>query len=431
MEFEIRNINKLENANISLDGLTVIVGENSSGKSTIGRLLYSTIQAVKNSELKNNEAGYKILMKHIDSLYVHISSLRKDNSVLLEDLFPLPIESFFLKLKEAKNPTEYLDYCKNVLFNMELSPREKALIFNDFQSISITLGNTDRDWAIATEIQYLIESEFENRINSTEKSAFFSLSDKDNVISYYMKDNSLDRFSVSGDSFIQDATYIESPLYLHVLDSLLMSAPYREQLYTGNLRPMIPYHILDFALKMNSLRYVTKDLSGKKNENEIDINSIINGYFEFDKDLNKLIFMQDNKKLEPINVASGIKTFGIIEMLLDADYINENKMLIWDEPENHLHPEWQIKFASLLVSLSKRGIPILITTHSPYFLQAVRYYSSMFGIENFVKYYSPVIGEDNFSTFENVTDNLNKVFSRLANPLNEIMNVDEVRDSKK
>ena len=39
--------------------------------------------------------------------------------------------------------------------------------------------------------------------------------------------------------------------------------------------------------------------------------------------------------------------------------------------------------------------------------------------------------ENGLSTFNNVTDDLNKVFTLLAAPLHEIMNVDAVRNSLK
>ena len=88
----------------------------------------------------------------------------------------------------------------------------------------------------------------------------------------------------------------------------------------------------------------------------------------------------------PVNVASGIKAFGVLQMLLETQALDESKILIWDEPENHLHPEWQIKFASVLVELAKAGIPILISSHSPYFIQAVRYFADKLSMNDFVLY---------------------------------------------
>ena len=48
MRLQFNNINIVEQADIKLDGLTVIAGENGSGKSTVGKLLFSTVKAVSN-----------------------------------------------------------------------------------------------------------------------------------------------------------------------------------------------------------------------------------------------------------------------------------------------------------------------------------------------------------------------------------------------
>lgn len=89
----------------------------------------------------------------------------------------------------------------------------------------------------------------------------------------------------------------------------------------------------------------------------------------------KLVLEKEGVKYSPVNVASGIKAFGVMQILMETQAINENKILIWDEPENHLHPEWQIKIAQLFVEIAKAGVPILISSHSPYFIQGVRYFT--------------------------------------------------------
>lgn len=45
---EIKNIGKIEQANIALNGLTIISGENNTGKSTIGKAVLSIIHGLKN-----------------------------------------------------------------------------------------------------------------------------------------------------------------------------------------------------------------------------------------------------------------------------------------------------------------------------------------------------------------------------------------------
>ncbi len=95
-------------------------------------------------------------------------------------------------------------------------------------------------------------------------------------------------------------------------------------------------------------------------------------------------------------------------MLFDGEFIDANRPLIWDEPENHLHPEWQVEFAKVLVQMYKSGKPIIITTHSPYFLQAIRYFSAKERAEDFVTYYMAQPTEDGFVEMEDVTNDLNK-----------------------
>lgn len=131
-------------------------------------------------------------------------------------------------------------------------------------------------------------------------------------------------------------------------------------------------------------------------------------------------------------MASGIKSFGVLQRLIETDSISTFKMLIWDEPEIHLHPEWQIVFCRIIIELVANGIPIVVSSHSPYFVQALRYFASAKGIEKDVKYYLAEESDDEMlSNVREVTNDLNRVFSLLAAPLRDIMNVDAVRNSMK
>lgn len=56
--------------------------------------------------------------------------------------------------------------------------------------------------------------------------------------------------------------------------------------------------------------------------------------------------------------------------------------MILDEPEINLHPEWQIKYAEIMVEMQKLfDLRIVITTHSPYFMQAIEYSTKLKGIK--------------------------------------------------
>ena len=47
MRLEIKNFAKIKEADITLDGITVIAGENNTGKSTVGKILNSYFKAFK------------------------------------------------------------------------------------------------------------------------------------------------------------------------------------------------------------------------------------------------------------------------------------------------------------------------------------------------------------------------------------------------
>ena len=57
--------------------------------------------------------------------------------------------------------------------------------------------------------------------------------------------------------------------------------------------------------------------------------------------------------------------------------------------------------------------------------------SAMYSIEMYVNYYMAESGKDDMVSMKEVTDDLNQVFLTLAEPLNQIMNVDEVRGKLK
>lgn len=50
MRLNIKNFSKIKDASILVDGITVIAGENNTGKSTVGKILFSLFNSVANME---------------------------------------------------------------------------------------------------------------------------------------------------------------------------------------------------------------------------------------------------------------------------------------------------------------------------------------------------------------------------------------------
>lgn len=437
MKLKIRNINKIKTADIKLDGLTVIAGANSSGKSTVGKLLFSMIKSQSNAEYLNRQSKEAKLQKRVEELYKRANRCfsRYDDAEFAE-LFPLPTSLFTAPLVGATDKSEVEQHLSDIetwINAKDISPRIKSLFRQDIDNIRIALGDS-KAADIASEVRVFIESEFMNKICSyktNESEAVLEYDDNLNFLTLKFIYDSIKHVTYDGDEYLTDATYVESPLYLHILDTLLYAATYQEyqKKQTMSFRGMVPIHIKDLAYKLYTLQLMSAD---KKVASEYGLTDIMGGYFAFD-DSKALKFVSDNMgtDLSPINIASGIKSFGVIQMLLESQLIGNDKILIWDEPENHLHPQWQIIFAETLVKLAQNGIPVVVSTHSPYFVQGIRYFSTVHSLESYTNYYlAEEEPKSKLSIVKDVTTDLNQVFSKLAAPLNEIMNVDAVRRNR-
>jgi predicted ATPase len=150
------------------------------------------------------------------------------------------------------------------------------------------------------------------------------------------------------------------------------------------------------------------------------IKLIIDGEFKDDED--NLMFVEQvlNKPIPLLSVSAGIKAFLIIKRLLEIGEIKERGVLIFDEPEIHLHPDWQIKFAEILILLQKEfNLTILLTTHSPYFLHAIEVYCSKHNINDSLKCYLAE-SKDDTSEIHDVTENIDIIYKQLARPFQKL-----------
>ena len=139
------------------------------------------------------------------------------------------------------------------------------------------------------------------------------------------------------------------------------------------------------------------------------IDEIIPGTFEFSP--SGEYYIQDGKKLKVANLATGSKMISIIKILLEMGRINNETMLILDEPEAHLHPEWQNAFAEVIALLVKElGVKILLTTHSPNFMLAIDAYMRKYKIENQTNFYQTDFLDNGMVTYHCVNDDLGIIY---------------------
>lgn len=444
MNLKLHNILKIEDADIDLVGLTVLTGENNSGKSTVGKILFSLLKATNNVRQVDRIKTLSLVKAELLALKKMLHS-RVENLRLMDDVQSLSLNLMdgVVEIDELKQALEHEAEETN------LSSRIRAVIRNRTARIAQFLVNLAKpELAVRTEFEAIAKSEFMESLSSfgSRESSIVFLDDTSDTegcrVEVRIRDGKIQEVFQRGQSSLEDVTYIESPLYLHILNTLRLASTTHTVTMKGIPSSMkgesIPYHLADMAEKILS---GADDLMGLPNAGPYgedyrelleSINSVIKGEFILNNKTKQLSFEENGHAVPPVSVASGIKSFGVLQRLLQTESVSTYKLLIWDEPEIHLHPEWQVEFSRLIVELVARGIPVVVSSHSPYFVQALRYFASAKGIEKDVKYYMAEDSEvSGMAVIKEVTEDLNKVFTRLAAPLREIMNVDAVRNSLK
>lgn len=436
MRLNITHINKIKKADIVLNGLTVIAGNNDSGKSTVGKLLFSVIKSLSNADRLSSQSQDRIMRVNSALLYAYVTHAEKESGEKIKGVILPSTSTAFLKDAESfANDKRWVSQLKRKLEKINIVPQQRAKIIRSIdQLVQLATKSSNSEKMLERAFQSIIGAEFLNSIctYNTEMSEICFSEGQGKDITIQIKENKVTEFKCKTETFVKDATLVESPLYIHLIDILASAQTLGEHHYFNVagigkdvLRPLINYHIKDMAQKLDAFRFSLPDnvYSPFIQKAQTLTDNITGGHFYFDNAKQNMYWKKGEQNYAPVNVASGIKAFGILQMLLETQALDESKILIWDEPENHLHPEWQIKFASVLVELAKAGIPILISSHSPYFIQAVRYFADKLSMNDFVNYYLAEETEDELCVLEDVTDDLNRIFMKLAQPMNEIVNL--------
>ena len=139
-------------------------------------------------------------------------------------------------------------------------------------------------------------------------------------------------------------------------------------------------YFLEHVKSLEAALEITEDNNNDDLEVEKLIKEILGG--EIKKENGELFFVRENGiKTHMKNTSSGVKQVAIIQTLLNNNELEPNSFLIMDEPEVNLHPEWQIKFAKILVLLVKElDLSIYIASHSPFFIEAIELYSQYYDL---------------------------------------------------
>ena len=128
MKVELKNINKIRNASIELNSLTVIAGANDSGKSTVGKVLFSTIKALISGLSDSDEQKKEVINERTTSLIRRLNTLRMDKETdeKRRELFNFEFRHQ-LQQKNISDLNQIIKEREEWLNSLDIAPRQKML----------------------------------------------------------------------------------------------------------------------------------------------------------------------------------------------------------------------------------------------------------------------------------------------------------------
>lgn len=420
MKISIENIGQIEKADIKLDGITIIAGENNTGKSTVGKSLFAILRGMNNW----------------DTSYLRICATKlhdkmKDLSVRLEE-FCLENTTATRRRTNRANAL-VLELCKNEEFIVNVEDYqvtgEKTVLSNNLEEFceqyiglyqknkidEVRINNSDffRNWIddVLEELKEvdLEETHLQGNIIRESFGTIFR--------NQYLKYGSNNAKIIFDDGEIESCIelsktvctltkpirpksgvyFIESPKLFDEIGSYLLWGS--EQSMLKEL--MIPN---SFSSSNTRIRMMSVYRHGQQYSIESDrqdlpenvdevlemLRETMNGQADYyakegikfkDKAYDTTFYSQ--------NVSTGLKSVALLEYAVRIGAIQKNDILILDEPEINLHPEWQLVYARALVCLQKMyNLTLLVTTHSPYFLRAVECFCDLNDVMDKLNVYS-------------------------------------------
>ena len=472
MQIRLENIGIIKNSTITLDGLTVITGKNNSGKTTVGKTLYALLDAVSNIRQKAlSDRRYYIrkqLEKARDILdvfrYVHVQKTDKGTALFenypalgvfvsgdyrregygediekyAHDLVDELTEFDVGVLREAEERHEFLYYGnlrkdfrgdqKFPFFKVFEKQRSDALAILEQMLQTLEKDSELVDYARES-INQTLRMEFSGQIQpvrtpvscskielSEAETVYFDLTIAEN----HVVNNGIPVFWGSP---YRKVYFIDDPFVLDDLSGWRMYRDFEVSEMETILNPnRIGTHnrrlksTLRSGRGLNVFEQTVLDESLKRVREQID--QIIPGTFLFSSEGE--YYVQNGTKLKLSNLATGSKMFSIVKILLEKGELDSDTMLILDEPEAHLHPQWQNAFAEMAVLLVKElDVNILLTTHSPNFMLALDANMRKYGMAEKTNFYQTDIVEDGFVQYHCVNDDMGKIYQDFLQYLSE------------
>ena len=372
MTLKLSNIGLHSDLFMELKPITILTGKNNTGKSTISKVLYALLQG-------SAQAAERFQMRKqfaLEQLMLEATTITAANNL--------------------EPPSSYVsdEEC--------ISKCIKLLAENENAEAAARLNAKLTELQSATVVSYM-----NGQIHHILKEEFIGSFKTSGALSY-----SAELHTSNGDYLISDKGANKCTI-----------SPYSNVFYLDDAellgdfshKPLYHQNALIRELKTCSSNELT-DLEDK-------FLKVIKGNFRFEN--GQLYYNEGSNYFNSYNLATGMKIFAILKLLLCNNKLSRESFIIFDEPETHVHPEWLPILAELLVCLNSiYNIQMLITTHSPEFCLALETYLNVYDARKESIFYTLQHKDD--KSILRVADDLNRsIYEPFSSPL---LRVQMIRD---
>ena len=467
MKLLIENIGKLNKANIELNGITVIAGENNAGKSTVGKALFAVTEVLYNyneyvestvkDALRKIITDYGKQLELLCSEYFELEGRFRRKPAKIEKIENRCISVLCKDFNERKNTNidkhlqEYTQrYIETYRCNIEKCLNEAEVRKERAKNRLLDLWEVQENELGAEKATKVFGQVFGYQINKLQK---LSHEGKVLVEDDYGKESEIvfiENKCVSLNyktPIMERAYFIENSRCMDMVNEVplfyrFLKEPVKEKLsifkkYFAeiNLRQMLCPQGIYTSFGWGSAVNAESVLANEEDDsNDLEITAMQK---KFDKVLHlireaipgeckyksgKIQYWEQgsDKPIMLPNLSTGLKSMILLESLISLGMLTTDSILILDEPEINLHPEWQLLYAQIIVELQRAlDIKILLTTHSPYFLKAIKSYAIQGNTIDKCKFYLAENIDDD-TEITDFTKNTNVIFRTLAEPLRKL-----------
>ena len=373
------NIGPIKNAELELDDLTIIAGQNNTGKTYLVYTLYGFLNILKERVPHSYFWELGIARKFAEKIENIVHQIKNEGQARIDIEEFEKINRWIIKRLSS--------FFSSSLINQVFSSPKEAFQGAHF-SLEAECGNSTMEDGIYVRSgknrifmkSSLEEGEFIFEINNPDNTKFSSEFVKRGlgILFWRIAQKSFpDPFILSAERFGISLFYKELDFTKNRLVEELQKLsdekhfdPFRflEKESSRYAQPIKDN--IDFTRDLSRIQKKTSELPADKIRS---VNRMIDGYYKAKNDEIRFISKKrgDNRFDIPLHLASS-SARGVSDLYFYLKHVaHPGQILIIDEPESHLSPTNQILMARLLVFCVNSGLKVLITTHSDYLIKEI------------------------------------------------------------